>query len=94
VLSFIDCQLFNQLLLRPECCCTSNARYVTAGVKLLDQWLVAGDGGVEVEGTPHVEGGLHATAHALLRPLYNELRHVRQVRQGVQRPQPLPVLQA
>ncbi|GLI69233.1 hypothetical protein VaNZ11_013808 [Volvox africanus] len=42
-LSFVDVQLFNQLLLRPECCSTSNARYLIEGLQLLDSWL-AGSG--------------------------------------------------
>jgi hypothetical protein len=41
VLEFINCQLFNQLLLRPECCSASNARYVLRGLKQLDGWLLA-----------------------------------------------------
>jgi myosin-5 len=62
LLGFIDSQLFNQLLLRPECCSVSNARHVLAGLKLLDQWVMAG------------------TADAMMKPLYQELRHARQVR--------------
>lgn len=42
VFSFIDVQLFNQLLLRPDCCCTSNARYVLEGLKRLDRWIMSG----------------------------------------------------
>jgi hypothetical protein len=41
VLAFINCQLFNQLLLRPECCSASNARFSLRGLKLLDTWIVA-----------------------------------------------------
>jgi hypothetical protein len=41
VLEFINCQLFNQLLLRPECCSASNARYVLRGLKQLDGWILA-----------------------------------------------------
>ncbi|EFJ48524.1 class XI myosin MyoE [Volvox carteri f. nagariensis] len=37
--TFVDVQLFNQLLLRPECCSTSNARYLVEGLQLLDTWL-------------------------------------------------------
>jgi hypothetical protein len=44
VLQFINCQLFNQLLLRPECCSASNARYVLRGLKQLDGWLLAEHG--------------------------------------------------
>ncbi len=40
VVAFIDCQLMNQLLLRPECCSAPNARYVLLGLKKLDSWLV------------------------------------------------------
>lgn len=36
----MNCQLFNQLLLRPECCSTSNAHYVLLGLKQLDAWVV------------------------------------------------------
>ena len=31
VMAFINCQLFNQLLLRPDCCCSSTAAYLLAG---------------------------------------------------------------
>lgn len=41
VLEFVNCQLFNQLLLRPECCSVSNARYALRGLKQLDTWIVA-----------------------------------------------------
>lgn len=41
VLEFVDCQLFNQLLLRPECCSVSNARYALRGLKQLDTWIIA-----------------------------------------------------
>ncbi|GFH29243.1 dilute domain-containing protein, partial [Haematococcus lacustris] len=44
LLAFVDAQLFNQLLLRPDCCCASNARHVLSGLRLLDQWLVVGAG--------------------------------------------------
>ncbi|MEW5302046.1 MAG: hypothetical protein WDW36_004858 [Sanguina aurantia] len=39
---FIDSQLTNQLLLRPDCCSSSNARFVVAGLKRLDSWIMAG----------------------------------------------------
>jgi hypothetical protein len=41
VLEFVNCQLFNQLLLRPECCSVSNARYALRGLKQLDTWIIA-----------------------------------------------------
>jgi hypothetical protein len=41
VLEFVNCQLFNQLLLRPECCSVSNARYALRGLKQLDTWITA-----------------------------------------------------
>ncbi|GLC47101.1 hypothetical protein PLESTM_002026000 [Pleodorina starrii] len=43
-LTFVDVQLFNQLLLRPECCSTSNARYLVAGLQLLQGWITDGQG--------------------------------------------------
>ncbi|KAF5827886.1 hypothetical protein DUNSADRAFT_18589, partial [Dunaliella salina] len=42
ILAFINSQLFNQLLLRPECCSASNAQYLLAGLKFLDAWILAG----------------------------------------------------
>eukprot|EP00798_Chlamydomonas_sp_ICE-L_P005804 gene5804-6089_t len=36
-------QLFNQLLLRPECCSASNIRFVAEGLYKLDAWLMAAD---------------------------------------------------
>jgi hypothetical protein len=47
VLEFINCQLFNQLLLRPECCSASNARYVLRGLKQLDGWVLAEHGSTD-----------------------------------------------
>jgi hypothetical protein len=41
MLAFINAQLFNQLLLRPECCSAASARYALRGLKLLDTWLLA-----------------------------------------------------
>ncbi|XP_057518860.1 myosin-9-like isoform X2 [Amaranthus tricolor] len=38
VLSFINVQLFNSLLLRRECCSFSNAEYVKAGLAELENW--------------------------------------------------------
>jgi hypothetical protein len=39
-LGFVNAQLFNQLLLRPELCCTANARYALRGLKQVDGLLL------------------------------------------------------
>lgn len=39
--SFINVQLFNQLLLRRECCSFSNGEYVKTGLAEVEQWLEA-----------------------------------------------------
>ena len=39
-LHFIDFSIFNQLLLRPECCLVSNARFMQAGLEDLDKRLL------------------------------------------------------
>jgi hypothetical protein len=41
ILSFIDCQLFNQLLLRPELCSARNSRAALRGLKQIDGLLLA-----------------------------------------------------
>ncbi|WIA43910.1 hypothetical protein OEZ86_010316 [Tetradesmus obliquus] len=60
VLEFINCQLFNQLLLRPECCSAANAAYVLRGLKQLDGWLLAehsaADGDIGWEQVPADSG--------------------------------------
>jgi len=66
ILAFINAQLFNQLLLRPECCSASNAKYLLAGLKWLDAWILAG------------APGSVAPDASMLKPLYPELRHTRQ----------------
>jgi myosin-5 len=44
LLSFVNVQLFNQLLLRRECCSFSNGEYVKAGLSEVEQWIgAAGD---------------------------------------------------
>ena len=37
--SFVNVQLFNQLLLRRECCSFSNGEYVKAGLSEVEQWI-------------------------------------------------------
>ena len=37
--SFINVQLFNQLLLRRECCSFSNGEYVKTGLAEVENWL-------------------------------------------------------
>ncbi len=37
--SFINVQLFNQLLLRRECCSFSNGEYVKTGLGLVEAWI-------------------------------------------------------
>merc|ERR1719515_472860 len=39
VFAFINVQLFNQLLLRRECCSFSNGEYVKTGLAQLEQWI-------------------------------------------------------
>ena len=47
VFGFVNVQLFNQLLLRRECCSFSNGEYVKTGLAELENWiLAAGDGWV------------------------------------------------
>ena len=41
LLSFVNVHLFNQLLLRRECCSLSNGEYVKAGLSEVEQWLSA-----------------------------------------------------
>ena len=41
LLSFVNVQLFNQLLLRRECCSFSNGEYVKAGLSEVEQWISA-----------------------------------------------------
>ena len=44
VFGFINVQLFNQLLLRRECCSFSNGEYVKTGLAELENWIInAGD---------------------------------------------------
>lgn len=45
--TFINSQLFNQLLLRPEVCSTSNTAYLFMGMAMLDAWLGQGGPGVD-----------------------------------------------
>ncbi|KAG2433567.1 hypothetical protein HYH02_012684 [Chlamydomonas schloesseri] len=71
-LAFINVQLFNQLLLRPDCCCTSNARYLVAGLQLLEDWLAA----PTTPGSEALEGP--AGGHEELSVLADDLRHIRQ----------------
>eukprot|EP00798_Chlamydomonas_sp_ICE-L_P027112 gene27112-2337_t len=37
--SFVNVQLFNQLLLRRECCSFSNGEYVKSGLAIVDTWI-------------------------------------------------------
>ena len=37
--SFVNVQLFNQLLLRRECCSFSNGEYVKTGLAEVEQWI-------------------------------------------------------
>ncbi|GIL92527.1 hypothetical protein Vretifemale_20044, partial [Volvox reticuliferus] len=88
-LSFIDVQLFNQLLLRPECCSTSNARYLIEGLQVLESWL-AGSGApaeaVTAAGSAAATSGLAGpnpstamvTAGDDLLGHVDDLRHIRQ----------------
>ncbi|KAI8472145.1 MAG: hypothetical protein J3K34DRAFT_520030 [Monoraphidium minutum] len=47
-MDFVNAQLFNQLLLRPELCRAGNARYALRGLRQLDSLLLAeGEGGAE-----------------------------------------------
>lgn len=62
VLEFVDCQLFNQLLLRPECCSVGNARYALRGLKQLDTWIIAEQSAAHHE--PNRGSGRHAAAVA------------------------------
>ena len=39
--SFVNVQLFNQLLLRRECCSFSNGEYVKTGLAEVEQWIHA-----------------------------------------------------
>ena len=39
--SFVNVQLFNQLLLRRECCSFSNGEYVKTGLGEVEQWIHA-----------------------------------------------------
>jgi len=58
-------QIFNQLLLRPECCSASNVRFLSRGIAQLDAWLA---GQADDEDT------------AFMASLLPEMRHTRQVR--------------
>lgn len=46
--AFINVQLFNQLLLRRECCSFSNGEYVKTGLGRVEQWIM--EAGVEAVG--------------------------------------------
>ncbi|KXZ57020.1 MYO5 protein [Gonium pectorale] len=70
-MAFINVQLFNQLLLRPDCCCTSNAGHLVAGLQLLDEWLAAPTG-------PGGSGGGGGWGGEGLGLLAEDLQHVRQ----------------
>ena len=39
--SFINVNLFNQLLLRRECCSFSNGEHVRTGLAQVEQWITA-----------------------------------------------------
>ena len=39
--SFVNVQLFNQLLLRRECCSFSNGEYVKTGLAEVESWIAA-----------------------------------------------------
>lgn len=41
--SFLNVQLFNQLLLRRECCSFSNGEFVKTGLGEVEQWIHAAD---------------------------------------------------
>lgn len=56
-------QMFNQLLLRPDCCSSSNVRFMSDGLGQIDAWL-AGQAGDEDT--------------AFMASLLPELRHTRQ----------------
>jgi hypothetical protein len=80
VLEFVDCHLFNQLLLRPECCSTTNARYALRGLKLIDSWIVA-ESSAGAEHHPvlgHHRGAADSTAGAR----WQQRQRQQQVRQG------------
>lgn len=68
VLLFIDAQLFNQLLLRPEICSARNARLALRGLKLLDGLLLR-------LGADEADGG------AFGRDAWQALGHTRQALQ-------------
>ena len=42
--SFVNVQLFNQLLLRRECCSFSNGEYVKTGLAEVEQWIHSAGG--------------------------------------------------
>lgn len=62
LLSFVNVQLFNQLLLRRECCSFSNGEYVKAGLSEVEQWI-SGAGEEWVSATARGPGGA-GRAHA------------------------------
>ena len=39
IFAFINVQLFNQLLLRRECCSFSNGEYVKSGLSEVERWI-------------------------------------------------------
>lgn len=57
--------MFNQLLLRPECCAASNAAFMAEGLGHLDAWLAS-------------QAGSRDTTYLVA--LQADLRHTRQVR--------------
>ena len=63
LLSFVNVQLFNQLLLRRECCSFSNGEYVKAGLSEVEQWISsAGEEWVSGRGQGEVGAWAHAWA--------------------------------
>lgn len=57
--AFVNVQLFNQLLLRRECCSFSNGEYVKTGLAEVEAWVTAraGEAGVEAAGPYSSPGG-------------------------------------
>ncbi|XP_020591661.1 myosin-12 [Phalaenopsis equestris] len=81
VFAFINVQLFNSLLLRRECCSSSNGEFLKAGLNELEEWCSKATqefAGSSLDELQHIKQAvgflvLHQKAHKSLEEITNEL---------------------
>ncbi|KAL0925889.1 hypothetical protein M5K25_004263 [Dendrobium thyrsiflorum] len=81
VFAFINVQLFNSLLLRRECCSSSNGEFLKAGLNELEEWCskaIQESAGTSWDELQHIKQAVgflvsHQKAHKSLEEITNEL---------------------